>query len=60
MIVDEDNDRPLPDKPKGLGKKPQVYTQEEMSAFDTLLLCLKSEACTIQYGPRDCQADTVL
>ena len=48
MIVDDDD--PLPNKPKGLGKKPQAYSQEELDSLNTLLLHLKSEARTIQYG----------
>ena len=50
MIVDEDVASPLPDRLKGSGKKSRVYTQEEMDAYDTLLLHLKSEALTIQFG----------
>ena len=51
MIVDNDDD-PLPKRPKGMGKKDKshVYTQEELDSLDTLLLCLKSEARTIQYS----------
>ena len=50
VIVDEDIDSPLPDKPKGSGKKPHIYTQQEINAFDTLCFHLKSEACTNQYS----------
>ena len=39
MIVD-DNDDPLPRRPKGMGKKEKshVYTQEELNGLNTLLL----------------------
>ena len=50
MIVDDDNnDDPLPGKPKGTGKKEKscMYTQEELDSLDTLLLQLKSEARSI-------------
>ena len=50
MIVDDDNnDDPLPGKPKGTGKKEKscMYTQEELDGLDTLLLRLKSEARSI-------------
>ena len=51
MIVDDDDD-PLPGRPKGMGKneKSHVYTQEELNGLDTLLLCLKNEARSIQYS----------
>ena len=51
MIVDN-NDDPLPRRPKGMGKKEKshVYTQEELNGLDTLLLRLKSEAWSIQYS----------
>ena len=51
MIVDDDDD-PLPRRPKGTGKKEKshVYTQEELNGLDTLLLQLKSEARSIQYS----------
>ena len=46
MIMDDDDD-PLPDRPKGMGKKDKshAYTQDEL-----LLLQLKSEARSIQYA----------
>ena len=50
MIVDDDDDEPLQDKPKGMRKKPRVYSKEELGALDMLLLRLKSKAQTIQYG----------
>ena len=52
MIVDDDDDDPLPGKPKGMGKKEKssMYTQEELDGLDTLLLRLKSEARTVQYS----------
>ena len=50
MIVDDDDDEPLPNKPIGMRKKLRVYSQEELGTLDTLLLRLKSEAQTIQYG----------
>ena len=45
MIVDDDDD-PLPGRPKGMGKKDKshVYTQEELDGLDILLLHLKSKA----------------
>ena len=45
MIVDDD-DEPLPERPKGTGKKdkPSAYTQDELAGLDSLLLRLKSEA----------------
>ena len=51
MIVDDDDD-PLPRRPKGMGKKEKsrVYTQEELNSLDTLLLRLKSKAWSIQYS----------
>ena len=51
MIVDDDND-PLPDRPKGMGKKDKshAYTQDELAGLDLLLLWLKSEARSIQYA----------
>ena len=50
MIVDDDDD-PLPKRPKGMGKKDKscAYTQDELDSLDTLLLRLKSEARSIQY-----------
>ena len=40
MIVDDDDDDPLPGRPKGMGKKEKsrVYTQEELNGLNTLLL----------------------
>ena len=51
MIVDDD-DNPLPDRPKGMGKKDKshAYTQDELASLDSLLLQLKSEARSIQYA----------
>ena len=51
MIVDDDND-PLPDRPKGTGKKDKshAYTQDKLAGLDSLLLWLKSEARSIQYA----------
>ena len=45
MIIDV-NDDPLPDRPKGTGKKDKshAYTQDELASLDSLLLWLKSEA----------------
>ena len=45
MIVDDDDD-PLPDRPKGMGKKDKshAYTQDELDDLDSLLRWLKSEA----------------
>ena len=50
MIVDDDDDS-LPDRPKGTGKKDKscAYTQDELAGLDSLLLQLKSEARSIQY-----------
>ena len=50
MIVDDDDD-PLPERPKGMGKKDKsrAYTQDELDGLDSLLLRLKSEARSIQY-----------
>ena len=52
MILDDDDDDPLPRKPKGTGKKgkSRVYTQEELAGLESLNLWLKSEARSIQYG----------
>ena len=33
MIVDDNTD-PLPNKPKGMGKKTQAYSQEELDGLD--------------------------
>ena len=51
MIVDDD-DEPLPERPKGMGKKDKshAYTQDELAGLDSLLLWLKSEARSIQYA----------
>ena len=45
MIVDDDDD-PLPNRPKGTGKKDKshAYTQDELASLNSLLLRLKSEA----------------
>ena len=45
MIVDDD-DEPLPERPKGMGKKDtsRAYTQDELAGLYLLLLWLKSEA----------------
>ena len=45
MIVDDDDD-PLPERPKGMGKKDKshAYTQDELDGLNSLLLWLKSEA----------------
>ena len=50
MIIDDDDD-PLLERPKGMGKKEKshAYTQEELDSLDSLLLWLKSEARSIQY-----------
>ena len=50
MIVDDDDD-PLPERPKGMGKKDKycAYTQDELDGLDSLLLRLKSKARSIQY-----------
>ena len=50
MIVDDQDDDPLPGKPKGMGKKGKccAYTQEELDGLDSLYLRLKSEAWSIQ------------
>ena len=50
MIMDDDDD-PLPERPKGTGKKDKshAYTQDELDGLDLLLLRLKSEAQSIQY-----------
>ena len=50
MIMDDDDD-PLPERPKGMGKKDKshAYTQDELDGLDSLLLWLKSEARSIQY-----------
>ena len=50
MIVDDDDD-PLPDRPKGTGKKDKscAYTEDELAGLNVLLLWLKSEAQSIQY-----------
>ena len=50
MIMDDDDD-PLPERPKGTGKKDKsrAYTQDELDSLDSLLLRLKSEARSIQY-----------
>ena len=50
MIIDDDDD-PLPERPKGTGKKDKsrAYTQEELDGLDSLLLWLKSKAQSIQY-----------
>ena len=51
MIVDDDDD-PLPDRPKGTGKKDKscAYTQDELAGLNSLPLRLKSEARSIQYA----------
>ena len=51
MIMDDD-DEPLPERPKGMGKKDKsrAYTQDELAGLDSLLLLLKSEARSIQYA----------
>ena len=50
MIMDDD-DEPLPERPKGMGKKDKshAYIQDELASLDSLLLWLKSEARSIQY-----------
>ena len=50
MIVDDDDDDPLPERPKGMGKKEKshAYTQEELDGLDSLFLWLKSKARSIQ------------
>ena len=50
--MDDDDEDPLPGKPKGTGKKgkPRVYTQDELAELEALNLRLKSEARSIQYG----------
>ena len=50
MIMDDDDD-PIPERPKGMGKKDisRAYTQDELDSLDSLLLWLKSEAQSIQY-----------
>ena len=51
MIIDND-DNPLPERPKGMGKKEKsrAYTHKELNGLDSLLLRLKSEARGIQYS----------
>ena len=50
--MDNEDDDPLPRKPKGTGKKKKscVYTQEELAGLELLNLQLKSKAQSIQYG----------
>ena len=50
MIIDDDDD-PLPERPKGMGKKDKscTYIQDELGSLDLLLLRLKSEVRSIQY-----------
>ena len=50
--MDDEDDNPLPRKPKGTGKKgkSRVYTQEELAGLESLTLHLKSKAWSIQYG----------
>ena len=52
MIVDDDDNDPLPGRQKGTGKKEKscMYTQEELDSLDILLLHLKSEARSLQYS----------
>ena len=52
MIIDDNDDDPLPERPKGMGKKEKshAYTQEEIDGLESLLLRLKSEARSIQYS----------
>ena len=52
MIVDNNDDNPLPGRPKGTRKKEKshAYTQEELDGLDTLFLWLKSEAQSSQYS----------
>ena len=52
MIVDDDDDSPLPGKPKGMGKKGKscIYTLEELAGLESLNFWLKSKARSIQYG----------
>ena len=47
----DDDDDPLPNRPKGTGKKDKsrAYTQDELASLDSLLLRLKSEVRSIQY-----------
>ena len=52
MIVDDDDDDLLPERPKGMGKKEKsrAYTQEELDSLNSLFLWLKSEAWRIQHS----------
>ena len=52
MIVDDNDDDPLPERPKGTGKKEKSreYTHEELDGLNSLLLWLKSKAQSIQYS----------
>ena len=52
MIIDDEDDDPLPGKPKSTGKKGKfhAYTQEELDGLYSLNLWLKSEAWSIQYS----------
>ena len=45
----DDDDKPLPERPKGTGKKDKshAYTQDELDSLNLLLLRLKSEARSI-------------
>ena len=50
MIMDDDNE-PVPERPKGTGKKDKshAYIQDELAGLDSLLLWFKSEVQSIQY-----------
>ena len=52
MIVDDNDNDPLPRRQKGMGKneKSRMYTQKEINGLDILLLHLKSEARSLQYS----------
>ena len=52
MIVDDDDNDSLPERPKGMGKKEKshAYTQDELDGLELLCLRLKSEAQSIQYS----------
>ena len=52
LIVDDNDDDPLPGKPKSTSKngKPRIYPQDELAGLKALNIWLKSEARSIQYG----------
>ena len=50
VVLEDDDNTPLPGKTKGAGKKGHTWTLDEEEAVEALCQCLKGEARSVQYN----------